>query len=74
MNKQTKLIDLKIPDKSATFMLGRVAPFVDKFHNHQNRQAKSSYNFTENFGIRELVISAYAQGLSDGSEALKKQP
>lgn len=62
-----KLDILEIPEKHAKVALKRLSPFVEKYHRDQLLELKLG-SFRNQFGLRELLISVYTQGVIDGEE------
>ena len=67
---EVKLIDVNIPKSYAELMLERCLPYIDKYYRYEKFKNSMTSNLgTPEFGLRELVMSCYSQGLIDSKEA-----
>lgn len=68
-----KLNMIDIPQKEADRLMGIIRPFILKYHEEERiRTSVYPWNTKKNeFGINELSISLYSQGLMDAIELMK---
>jgi len=65
-NNTEKLIDVPVPEETAKLILDRAQPFLEKYNDSERAFSLSPYFKAPNFGLRELVVSVYIQGVRDG--------
>ena len=71
------LTALIIPPDMARVLYERVSPYLQKYHQEQANWSRMLHaKGPPLFGLKELMLSCYAQGLTDANEALimQKQP
>ena len=64
----TILKDLDIPKDNAEVVWNRVQPFVEKHYTSMRLNSLYVDVPTKPFGMKELLISVYTQGLLDGNQ------
>ncbi len=68
MKEEIKLKDLVIPQDNAEVVWSRVQPFVEKHYSSMRLNSLYIDIPTKPFGMKELLISVYTQGLLDGNQ------
>lgn len=72
--KPIKLERKLIPNEMAEIAYGRVSPLLEKYHREKAIVASSLKSTLVNeFDLKELCISCYTQGLSDGNQLPKQK-
>lgn len=66
-----KLKQVQIPNSLATFIMERISPIHQDYINSQIQSVKF-LGVPQKFGIKELMISCYTQGLQDAEAAIKQ--
>lgn len=67
--KNASLIDVNIPEETASVILNRIVCLIDKYHHEQATKDRHLTNkHLGTMGIQELSISCYLQGLNDGHQ------
>lgn len=71
MNNRAKndLRTIEISKGLVSMVLERTGDFVKKYNREQDIEFNSA-DYKSRYGLRELVISVYTQGLADAKEAL----
>ncbi len=70
--EEVNLKDLQIPKEHAVVVWDRIQPYIRKHYNSMKLNSLYIDIPSKPFGMKELLISVYTQGLVDGNQIIKK--
>lgn len=71
MSEKVKLTEFTVPPDHAEMIMGRISPLVYKHYQSMSYTVTFPRSPIKPFGMTELLISVYTQGLSDGVQVAK---